>query len=289
MISIPFSGNKRYSYKTVKEIVKSGGYERVYEPFGGSCVLSVNLVKDGVVEYAVANDYDHFFDMYPEYLDLKDEVVKECYAKGLKRTNSDSKRGIYVYNDDGTIHPIKSTVLNPKDKEILRKIVSDKVPEKYWKYFALGNNFMHSTLGARRPDKIKINDFSHFNAYLKTDKQRAYLDALNQIELEHLDYRDFIEKHKNEIKSHKSLLILDPPYIATYQEQYEEQFTIEDTLELIEIVKGLGCDFIFFNSSMEFIESVLSGVDCELSEINLGSTISGKRRKDSMAYVRRGS
>ena len=156
MISIPFSGNKRYSYKYLKEIVKDNGYEYVYEPFGGSSVLSVNLYRDGLVKKAVSNDYDRFFDLYPEYLDLKDEVVKEGYAHGLKRTSRDSKRGSYIFNDDSTKTLIKSTVLNPKDKEILRNIISEKVPRKYWKYFALGDNFMHSSLGVRKPENLKI-------------------------------------------------------------------------------------------------------------------------------------
>lgn len=48
MISIPFSGSKRNRYKEVKQIVQDHGYKKVYEAFGGSAVLSVNLFREGI-------------------------------------------------------------------------------------------------------------------------------------------------------------------------------------------------------------------------------------------------
>ena len=169
MISIPFSGSKRYSYKNVKEIAEQNNYTAVYEPFGGSCVLSVNLYNDKLVERAVANDYDRFFDLYPEYLNLKDKVVEEGYKRGLRRTTSN---GLLTKRIDlnNNFEIIKSPVLNSKDRKILQDIISEYVPEKYWRYFSLGSNFMYSAVSSH--EIIKLNDFALFNRYLKTDKQR---------------------------------------------------------------------------------------------------------------------
>ena len=285
MISIPFSGNKRYSYKTVKEIVKSGGYERVYEPFGGSCVLSVNLKKDNVIEEAVANDYDRFFDLYPEYLDVKDKVIEEGYKQGLRRTLHHGTKGDLQINPDGTRTSIKSRTLKGEKRKILQDIISEYAPEKYWRYFTYDSNFTHSSVSSHKT--IKLNDFSKFDGYLKTDKQRKYLEFLDEIEVEHLDWKDFLNKHENAIRSEHSILILDPPYIGTSQEQYRGQFTEKETKELLDRVIELNCDFIFFNNDEELMKSWLEGVNYSIQFTGNSTSTCNKKRKDTMAYVRR--
>ena len=87
MISIPFSGSKRNRYKEVKQNVQDQGYKKVYEAFGGSAVLSVNLFREGIVERAVINDYDRLFDLYPDYLDIKDNLIKKCLEAGFIKSN----------------------------------------------------------------------------------------------------------------------------------------------------------------------------------------------------------
>ena len=283
MISIPFSGSKRYSYKKVREIVETGGYSAVYEPFGGSCVLAVNLFNDGIVNKAVVNDYDHFFDLYSEYLDLKDKVVEEGYKRGLRR-NVNCKLGEVRINPDGSREVIKSRILPPDEKEILRDIISKNVPKKYWRYFTLGNNFTHSAIGSSRD--VSLSDFCMFGRYLKTDVQRAYLKALERVALEHLDWRDFINKYRAEITESKSILILDPPYIGTSQGQYKGQFTEVDTELLIKTAVELGRDFIFFNQDLALVKKWLAGLNYEIQEIGMGSITGNHRRKDVMAYIR---
>ena len=282
MISVPFSGSKRFSYKAVRKIAEAGNYDAVYEPFGGSCVLSVDLFNDGLVKKAVTNDYDHFFTLYPEYLDLKDKVVDECYKRGLLRTTSNSKDGVIRFNPDGTKEPVGRKTLSESDKAILRDVISQYVPEKYWKYFVLGNNFTYSAASSTR--KTKLNDFCLFNAYLKTDRQRKYLEVLSQIQMEHLDWKDFIKKYESEIND-KSLLILDPPYVGTNQDQYQGQFSVEETKLLIKTAASLGCDFIFFNHDMDQVEEWLDGLNYQIQLTGNTSTTANRKRKDVMAYI----
>lgn len=284
MISIPFSGSKRYSYKHVKKIVQEGEYESVFEPFGGSCVLSVNLFYDGLVKRAVANDYDHFFDDYLYVLDLKDKVVELGYKAGLRRTVR-NHNGTFRINPDGSREKVSTEFMPPEECEILQNIVKENVPEKYYKKLCLGANFIFS---ARTSDpKVYLKDFKKFASYLKTDKQRAFYDELQKIELDHLDYRDFLDKYKDDIKSGKNILILDPPYTGTYQLQYEGAFTDEDTKELIEKVKELNCDFIFFNHDEEKVRDWLDGLDYELQLTGNSASTATRNRKDVMAYVKR--
>ncbi len=285
MISIPFPGSKRYSYKQVKEIVQAGDYEEVFEPFGGSCVLSVNLYNDQLVKRAVVNDYDRFFDLYPEYLDLKDKVVQEGLKRGLRRTTYNKKYGVIQFELDGTRTPAKSDILSDEHKQILQDIISEYVPEKYWRYFAYGSNFTFSARSCS--DNLKLQDFIKFDRYLASDKQRNYLKVLEQVQLEHLDWLDFLNKHEESIRNSKSLLILDPPYIGTYQKQYKGQFTEEETIQLINKAVELNCDFIFFNHNQEQVEEWLKGLNYTIQFTgNLRST-ANRNRKDVMAYVMR--
>lgn len=284
MISIPFSGSKRYSYKHVKKISEVGNYETVFEPFGGSCVLSVNLYNDDLIDKAIVNDYDRFFDLYPEFLDLKDKVVEEGYKRGLKRTSHNSSIGDYRIENDGSKTKLESRVLNAEDKKILQDIITEFVPEKLWRYFAVGGNFAFSAVCSH--DKVNLKDFCLFNANLKTDKQRKYLEVFNQLEVEHLDWKEFFNKHEKSIRDSESLLILDPPYVGTRQGQYKGQFTKADTKELIDKAISLNTDFIFFNHNEEQVKNWLEGLDFSIQLTGNNISTANRNRFDVMAFVK---
>ena len=57
VIKTSFSGNKSNRVKEIAELTKNGEYTRIVEIFGGSCVISNNLLKEKIVEEAIANDY----------------------------------------------------------------------------------------------------------------------------------------------------------------------------------------------------------------------------------------
>lgn len=283
MISIPFSGSKRYSYKEVKAIVEAGDYDTVIEPFGGSGVLSVNLYNDGLVDKAIINDYDGIFDIYEEFLDYKDWLNNECFEHGLVNVSHSSKGCFIRDKNKNNICEVKgSTVLQGEQREFLQSCFT-KIPKKFWKLFSYGCNYCHSAVSSH--EEIKLCDWSLFSNYVWSDKQRRYLFVVNKCTLESLDYKDFMEKYKSKI-TQKTLLILDPPYHNTAQYQYKEQFNDKRTQELIDLVKTLECDFVFFNAQKENIEKWLEGLDYEL--VYTGSPIvsANHKRKDIMAYVR---
>lgn len=257
MIIIPFSGSKRNAYRKVESIAQQYGYDSVYEPFGGSCMLSVNLWHDGYVQKAVANDYDHFFDDYEEYLDLKDKVVDLCYQAGLERTTFNGNTP-YKFTKDGKKVKVDTVMLNQHDRKILQSIIKENVPQRLWRYFVLGSNFSFSARSTH--ETIRLSDFSTFSRYLKTDKQRYYLEVLNMITLEHLDYMDFLFKYQKEIDEH-SLLIIDPPYPNEIQHQYQGTFSNEDSRELINYLNCLPCDYIYFHGDLEEIHEWFRGTD----------------------------
>lgn len=282
MISIPFSGSKKNSYKRVKEII-GDQYDLTLEPFGGSGVLSVNLFNDGLVNKAVVNDFDHFFDDYETYLDYKDLIVSECTKRGVKKIKED-KNGYYYLDDNGNKVRVGQMTLGKEWRTILQSVIKENVPEKYWHYLLRGTNFGWGVVLVH--DKIHLSDFNLFSRQLETTKQRQYLEILNRINLEHLDWKNFINKYRDEINSNKSILILDPPYIGADQRQYKEQFTEEDTLELINTVKELNCDFIIFNHDIEKVKEWLDGLNYSIGYSGKIGKSANRSRKDVIAYVK---
>lgn len=284
MISIPFHGSKKTSYKYVKPIVENYGYRSVYEPFGGSGILSLNLYKDGLVDRVRINDYDMFFDDYEKYLDYKDWIVENCLRRGMVKTNSCAQYGVYK-RINGQVVQLESALLDEDDKQFLQNLVK-QVPYKYWRYLALGHNFTFP--GVAQHDVIKLSDFVYFSSYIKTDKQREYLKWIDKVDLDHLDYRAFLKKYKSEM-GRDSLLIIDPPYIDKYQGAYKGRFNYDDTRELIEVLKDLKVDFIFFSEDKDTVNEFLDGLNIvDNSDIATGkkANLHSKNRIEHFAFVR---
>lgn len=260
MISIPFSGSKRYSYSTVKEIVQNKGYRTTYEPFGGSAVLSVNLYNDGLIDKALINDYDHLFDIYPAYLDKKDEIIQKCLDNGFEKSGKK---------------------LDPEKQAFLQNLIKE-TDKEMWPLLA--NNFVFS---ARiTSGNIFLKDFVYFQNDITTDKQREYLKVLKQLDIVALDYKDYYRKAYFE---NNSLLLLDPPYLNSAQKQYNNKtfFGLAETIELLKMTEKTGQDFVFFNMVEKDIKALL-----ELFSFNIQKTVVrsstmnfSSRRDDVLAYV----
>lgn len=261
--------------------MRAGGYDLVLEPFGGSAVLSVNLYKDGIVKEAIINDYDGLFDIYEEYLDIKDWLVNKCYSLGIyKRTGQKKPYQLRDINNN-VVGSSNYKCLSYEERKILQRLVKD-IPTKFWRIFSFSGNFCHGAIGSQK--EVKLRSFSYFISDLKTDKQREYLQVVQELERDSLDYKDFLEKHRKKINS-RTLLLIDPPYTGTYQSQYKEQFDYKRTQELIDLVKSLNCDFIFFNSDMENVKSWLKELDYSIELSGNKNATANRNRKDILAYV----
>lgn len=264
MISIPFLGSKRNYIKSVEEIISLNGYTKVFEPFGGSCVLSVNAFNDGLIEKAYVNDFDHLFDIYPEYLDIKDKLISDLNDKGIHKN-------------------LKRKKLSVENQKTLQSLVS-QIDKKFWPLLA--NNFVFS---GRAAGEIKLKDFVYLLNEIGTDKQRYYLSIVNQLERSTLDYRDFYRKYQNEFDS-RSLIIIDPPYLNSVQKHYKNSdfFGLADTLELLEATKETGADFLFFNMVERDTRKLLEifGFDIAGFEVRTKSLNYSAVREDILAHVR---
>lgn len=281
MISIPFPGNKKVSYKTVKPIVEENDYSTVLEVFGGSGVLSVNLFNDKVVDKVILNDYDKLFDTYEEFCDIKDYLVKECKKLGLRKSYND-KIGCYTFDDDGNKVYRKSELLDTGDQEKLQSVVNT-IDKKWWRLLSFGTNFCYNITTTH--EHIRLDDFKIFSRHLETDNQRKYLEVVRQIERVSLDWKDFLDKYESLINEN-TLVILDPPYIDTKHCHYAHSFTEKDTVELLERMRSLNCDYIFFNNDESKVQTLLKDFNSDIRKTGTSTTRFGKNRKDVMAFVR---
>lgn len=285
MISIPFRGSKKYSYKQVRKIVEENDYNKSLEPFGGTGVLSVNLFNDGLVNEAIINDYDHMFDLYPEFLDVKDEIVSECLEKGLTKTyHTDGNRYYHYENGERVYTPTE--LLSSEHKEILQSVIS-KYDSKYYQLLGTGACFNHSGR-QNNPNGIKLEDFCYFRRGISTKPARKYIDVVNQCTLTHLDYKEFLE---TQTVDENSLLIVDPPYIDANIGTYKNEtiFDYDKTLKLIGLIKDLNVDFIFFNYGIDQIQDLLKKHNLKPTIIdytgNPAKTAS-RKSQDVLAFIK---
>lgn len=258
MLTIPFSGSKRWAVKKVREIVKSGGYKSIIEPFGGSGVITVNLYNEGLIDTGYINDYDHFFNDFKRALDYKDLIVKDCTAAGMvpqKHTIIDGKNREYIIKNGKRI--IRNRAVLPDEyKKVLQDSVKKHVPERYYKLLSNFKNFTHPMVNTH--EKITINDFTYYRRNITTTKHRKYLNIVERLHTDSLDYKDFIQKYPPDSDT---LLIIDPPYIERDQGAYKGGFNRDDLKQLVRILESLKRDFIFFEDDKTIIESALSNFD----------------------------
>lgn len=290
MITIPFPGNKKSSYKRIKAIFTGGGYTNVVEPFGGSCVLSVNLKREGLAESAYINDYDGIFEIYPEFLDIKDWIVNEMFDHGIYGTVASGRTGVFRKdNRDGTLrHKVNSRCLNQEEREFLQSLIV-QVDKKYWRLLTLGCNFTHS--GVSQHKDIYLKDFAYFNGLLTTTKAREYLKFVETCTVDTLDWRDFCDKYLPQAGPEKTLVILDPPYFGTESFGYGGDMDEEETMDILRYMRESGADFVFFNSDDDWIGAALEDVGFDnytIERIGVVNNTINHTRREYVAYVRGG-
>lgn len=260
---IAFSGSKRNRLKEIVEIVKAGGYDAVYEPFGGSCIISTNLKVNGYVKRAVANDYDKFI------------------AKLQERVNTYKK--IQTWLDKNEYTPDSRRKL-PVDKivkleEFIKTLNSDE--QKY--------SSLCCVFSARRAaGNVKPIDFKYYFRRFPIDRTIEYKRATENIETPSLDWRDFMRKYSKDMRKEKVLIIVDPPYLNSYQKQYGcEHFGLAETIDLLQEVIATGSNFLFFNQIEKDISRLLDIMGVKYSVLNKYQTLTkGVERIDSLFYVR---
>ena len=149
----------------------------------------------------------------------------------------------------------------------------------------LAKNFVFSA--KRSAGNIEIKDFIYFMNDITVEKDVEYIKHLKNVKLDSLDCMSFMEKYllKND---GKTLVVVDPPYLNSAQKQYTDDFFgLEKTIKLLNILKELKNDFIFFNQVEGDTLELLKLYNFEF-EYNVKKTTmsSNSRREDFMAYIK---
>ncbi|TWP31218.1 hypothetical protein ETU08_01695 [Apibacter muscae] len=263
LLKLAFSGSKVGRIKEIEELIKDRNYKRVIEPFGGSCCISNNLKYHDLIKEAVANDYDQYFKDFDKHLTYKEQLVKKLIDLGF----------------------VKSKNYLPKDKQVsLQRLIVDIQDNKSMlKYLA--KNFVFSA--KRSSGVLNIKDFKYFTNELSTEQDRFFYENLNNIQLDSLDYKDFIKKYVQP-EDRNTLIVLDPPYLNSAQKQYNNEtfFGLCETIQLLNLMKQLQNDFIFFNMVEKDSIELLNLFGFSYVYQTKRVSVSGKNhREDFMAYV----
>lgn len=273
LLYIPFKGTKKYSVKHIREIIEKYGYDTIYEPFGGSMCISVNLVGDGVNCYA--NDYDKLKERLPNILKARVELYERVKDKVTPQEDP----------------------LNEEDRAIIYSAMEEMM-NKY--NVSLQDISSGYTFGATTNRIIKPCDIKYFRLYttVGNDRMGKFNEELQKVNIDSLDYIDYIKKYQQYFNKN-TLLILDPPYLNSNQKGYENDkyFGIKDTIELLTYVKSLNVDFIIYNQIEEDLIALLKLLNLETKEIYRisnaihnnkdvkGDTLGKGRRTDCMVYI----
>lgn len=262
IISIPFPGSKRNRVRELLDIMEKGGYTRMVEPFGGSCVIGVNLERKGYE--CVCNDYDRFFDNFADKIAAKRHVVGELLAAGIEK------------------HPTRT--LTPRQRDFLKELVTPYPPDV--RQF-LASNFMFSSRRTEYKGE-DVNGFRYFFNSIDFERDEAYSKAIEALTLASMDYRDFITRY---VKTNdpKTLVVLDPPYLNSTQKGYKNGvfFGLAESVQLLKRMKSLRNDFVWFNQIEKDIKVILDLLDLDYTIKTKNTTMggSGQKRQDVLAYV----
>ena len=263
LLKTSFSGSKVNRVREIKELIKNKKYKRVIEVFGGSCCISNNLKRDNLIEVAIANDYDHYFDNFEDNMIYKEKLIDQLIELGF----------------------VKSQKPLSKDKReelqnLIKEIQDNKNLLKY-----LAKNFVYSS--RRSANDINVFDFCYFMSELSTKHDKEFYINLKNVHLDSLDYKDFIKKYST-FNDRDTLIILDPPYLNSFQTQYSNEiyFGLSDTIRLLHTMKQLKNDFIFFNVSEKNSVDLLYLFGFNFTYNTIKKYLSSNNhREDFLAYV----
>lgn len=235
---LPFRGNKkRWLDYLIKYFIRNHDKFEDYtfiDVFGGSGIISQAIAKLYPNNRVIYNDYDNYTSLLkPSSINKLNELRQKIYEIANK----------YEHN----------TPINDNDSLKINRLIIKYYPnfdenEKLKDVFSSwliydGNGF---TLQRKYYNKVLKNDFEVPNDYLP-----------DNVIIEHLDYKDLINKYKPILN--KSILILDPPYYYTPKVFYNtNNWNKDDTSLLIKLCIKYKC--ILFESDKKFMVKLIKDI-----------------------------
>lgn len=256
---VAFTGNKTNRLKEIVDVIEDGDYTKIYEPFGGSCCISINLRANNIVNKAVANDYDDFIVNLEKNINIARKIINET--------------------DKLDLPPLSDKTMKKDKQKELQDTLSQFTLEEL--------QVVKNCFCFRTPKFKNLIDFKYNSQNYNFKKYEDYLEKSKLVEYDKLDYDDFIDKYQNEFDD-KTLLIVDPPYLNSTQTTYnnEKYFGLTETINLLRKLKALKINFIFFNQIKDDTIALLDLLELDFEIYTKIHALSGnKKRDDVMAVV----
>lgn len=212
----------------------------IIDAFGGSCLLA-RIAKDTLPSARViCNDHDG----YAQRLAMIDETEtlrQKLYEAGIK----DAGKYRAKYTQDGM-------------REIAR--IVDEHKRQFGRVdYATVNRWV--TFSSKSPLSDRLMRPEYARTPMKPVRTQDAKTWLDDVELMRCDFRDAIQPFLNDPKA---ILVLDPPYPKTQQQQYQTtgsaKFGREDFLDLFELMRPPFFFFASYKSGIpQFFKRVFDG------------------------------
>lgn len=255
---LPFQGQKRHFVKDFREVIKNN-FDDSYifvDLFGGSGLLSANVKDVFPNARVVYNDFDNF--------------TKRC--EKVEETNE-------------IILEIGKILKDVKKHEKINEGLATKITNLLEKYEKKGYDIDCLTIsktllftGGFCLTLQELKGKTFYNRMRKSLFNEELVKNFHKgLEVSKLDYKENIEKFKNE----KVCFLVDPPYMNTDVKTYTrmDYWSLKEYLDVNSLLKG--SEFIFFTSS----KSGLIELDKWLKKENLEGFFS----KDFFAVEKKGT
>lgn len=184
-----YLGNKRNEFKHINNVMDDiDNYDTIIEPFCGSSAISFNVWLKHPNKKFILNDNND--DLIKVYNLIKNEDIETIKNRLLD---------------------LKTTINNDKDvfNKMFKEFQKSKEPDIY-QYVYFNKFFCMCRVGAYRECKFK--DFTKqqykFFEFIKT----ADITIMNK------DWYDVFKEYSND---EKALIIIDPPYLLSYNQFYK--------------------------------------------------------------------
>jgi hypothetical protein len=179
-----YVGNKRKEFQTFNQYIKYEGIKDIIEPFAGSASISFNIFKEHGNKFNYhLNDNDE--NIYKTYNLLKTENIEDIFVK---------------------LNEIKSTI---KDKEDFLKLYKKE------------NQNIYEYIYIRKASSFRLGLFRDLskNNFKPTKLLLEFVEFIksSNVFITNDDWAKLYDKYKDD---DKSIIILDPPYLASCNSFY---------------------------------------------------------------------
>jgi len=233
-----YDGNKRTEIKHFNDYLTNTTYDKIIEPFCGSCAISLhNYIKNNKkhIKY-------YLNDIETNLINFLNDVKNGKINEYFNFVNSLENRNTDAYN------------------EIKQKYKNDENNVLYWFYHRSLHNF-----------HVGVNPFNHKSrkakGYLK-NKYESTTDFFmsSNVILSNCDFVEIMERYKND---EMAMLFLDPPYFDSCNMSYNTYCSSNKSDEdgtkcdgsymyvyLLNFMKTCKCKVIFIHRTVSIIEYI---------------------------------